>query len=180
MRQRVMIAMALACRPDMLIADEPTTALDVTIQAQILRLLRELQRELGTSVILISHNLGVIAEIRPSASSSCMPAARSRRRRFRAVSPTRGIPIPSACSARCRRVDRTSGVRSSARLAEIPGMLPALSERIVGLRLCAALLAGHRGVPPRRRRCESRRPAISPPAGIPRMRERRCLRRAHA
>jgi peptide/nickel transport system ATP-binding protein len=61
-RQRVMIAMALACRPAVLIADEPTTALDVTIQAQILRLLRALQRDLGTAVILISHNLGVIAE----------------------------------------------------------------------------------------------------------------------
>jgi len=62
MRQRVMIAMALACHPQLLIADEPTTALDVTIQAQILALLKKLQRELGTAVIMISHNLGVIAE----------------------------------------------------------------------------------------------------------------------
>ena len=63
MRQRVMIAMALACEPDILIADEPTTALDVTIQAQILELMRELKDKLGMAIIMITHDLGVIAEM---------------------------------------------------------------------------------------------------------------------
>ena len=63
MRQRIMIAMALACEPDILIADEPTTALDVTIQAQILELMKQLQEELGMAIIMITHDLGVVAQM---------------------------------------------------------------------------------------------------------------------
>ena len=63
MQQRVMIAMAIACSPELMIADEPTTALDVTIQAQILELLRELQKDLGLSILLITHNFGIVAEM---------------------------------------------------------------------------------------------------------------------
>jgi len=63
MRQRAMIAMALSCQPKLLIADEPTTALDVTIQAQVLRLLKEIQREMGMAVLLITHDFGVVSEI---------------------------------------------------------------------------------------------------------------------
>lgn len=87
MRQRVMIAMALACEPDILIADEPTTALDVTIQAQILELMTSLQKELGMAIIMITHDLGVVAQLCDEiivmyAGSICSPIPRRRRSIF--------------------------------------------------------------------------------------------------
>jgi peptide/nickel transport system ATP-binding protein len=129
-RQRIMIAIALACHPDILIADEPTTALDVTIQAQILRLLRQLQRELGTSVILISHNLAVIAEsvqrvivmyAGRKVEEAPVTALFRRPRHPYTVGLLGSVP----------RVVRGSPAPRS-RLAEIPGMLPGLSEPIAG------------------------------------------------
>ncbi len=129
MRQRVMIAMALACKPDLLIADEPTTALDVTIQAQILDLLRELQRELGMAILLITHDLGVVAETcdevvvmyagRVVERASATTLFTAPRHHY-----TAGLlrSVPS--------VDPTRGRR--ARLVEIPGMVPALTELPIG------------------------------------------------
>jgi peptide/nickel transport system ATP-binding protein len=133
-RQRVMIAMALACRPAVLIADEPTTALDVTIQAQILRLLQALQRELGTSVILISHNLGVIAETVQRVIvmyagrkvEEAPVAALFRRPRH---------PYTAGLLGSVPRLSPPSTAR--ARLAEIPGTLPAMGERVPGCAFAA-------------------------------------------
>ena len=101
MRQRVMIAIALACDPQLLIADEPTTALDVTIQAQILDLMRELKSQSGAAIILISHDLGVIGEICDEVAVMYAGEIVERAPAARCLS-GRSIPIRSACSGRRR------------------------------------------------------------------------------
>jgi peptide/nickel transport system ATP-binding protein len=138
MRQRVMIAMALACKPDLLIADEPTTALDVTIQAQILDLLRSLQRDLGMSILLITHDLGVVAETCDEV--VVMYAGRIVERASAEVlfaSPrhhyTAGL-LRSMPSYGDETMERT-------RLVEIKGMVPSLLELPIGCKFvdrCAA------------------------------------------
>jgi peptide/nickel transport system ATP-binding protein len=126
MRQRAMIAMALACRPALLIADEPTTALDVTIQAQILALMLDLQKQLGMGLILITHDLGVVAQTAQRV--IVMYAGRKVEEADVATlfaSPkhpyTRGLmaSIPSVPAARSN---------SDVRLMEIPGMVPSLTN----------------------------------------------------
>jgi peptide/nickel transport system ATP-binding protein len=129
-RQRVMIAMALACEPELLIADEPTTALDMTIQAQILDLMRDLKRRVGAAIILITHDLGVVAEVAE-----------------RVMVMYAGRKVEEAPVARLFRSPRhpyTQGLLgavpklgssltgTSTRLTEIPGLVPSLNTRIEG------------------------------------------------
>jgi peptide/nickel transport system ATP-binding protein len=130
MRQRVMIAIALACNPKLLIADEPTTALDVTIQAQILNLLQDLKNRVGAAIMLITHDLGVVAETaervivmyagRKVEEAPVIELFRTPRHPY-----TKGLlgALPKLGSS----LTNTAG-----RLAEIPGVVPNLKQRIVG------------------------------------------------
>src|SRR5215210_2385174 len=130
MRQRVMIAIALACNPKLLIADEPTTALHVTIQAQILDLMRDLKRRVGAAIVLITHDLGVVAEVaervmvmyagRKIEEAPVADLFRSPRHPY-----TQGLlgAVPKLGS---------SLTGEETRLAEIPGLVPSLKSRIAG------------------------------------------------
>ncbi|MEZ5725694.1 MAG: ATP-binding cassette domain-containing protein [Paracoccaceae bacterium] len=130
MRQRVMIAMALLCQPEVLIADEPTTALDVTVQAQIMKLLDELQAELGMAMILITHDLGVVA-------GSCERVAVMYGGRIREEGPTGPIfadpthPYTKGLLAAIPRVDQKGD-----RLSAIPGSPPNMSNPPPGCAFC--------------------------------------------
>jgi peptide/nickel transport system ATP-binding protein len=127
MRQRAMIAMALACNPKVLIADEPTTALDVTIQAQILELILELQREFGTAVILITHDLGVVAET--ARRVIVMYAGRKVEEAEVGGLFARPLhPYTIGLMASIPRLDllRGAGAADTDRLQEIPGIVPPL------------------------------------------------------
>ncbi len=125
MRQRAMIAMALACRPKLMIADEPTTALDVTIQAQILELINRLQKETGMAVILITHNLGVIAE-------TAQKVAVMYAGRIVEYAPVRSLfltprhPYTQGLLQSIPRLDKGHGGKQ--RLEAIPGLVPSLLD----------------------------------------------------
>jgi len=131
MRQRVMIAMALACNPKLLIADEPTTALDVTIQAQILDLMRALKAKIGAAIILITHDLGVVAEMAERV--VVMYAGRKVEE-----APVRELfrhprhPYTVGLLASVPRLGATLGRKDVPRLAEIPGVVPSLRQPIMG------------------------------------------------
>ena len=131
MRQRVMIAMALACNPKLLIADEPTTALDVTIQAQILDLLRELRGKTGMSIILITHDLGVVAEMADRV--VVMYAGRKvEDASAEALFRTPRHPYTRGLLASRPRLGSSAADGPDARLTEIPGVVPPLRMKIVG------------------------------------------------
>ncbi|WP_158744792.1 ABC transporter ATP-binding protein [Acidisphaera sp. L21] len=132
MRQRVMIAMALACNPKLLIADEPTTALDVTIQAQILDLMRDLKTRLGSAIMLITHDLGVVAEM----AQRVVVMYAGRKVEEAPVKEIFGRPLHPYTRGLLGAVPKLgsslTGNDARSKLAEIPGLVPSLRQRIVG------------------------------------------------
>lgn len=131
MRQRVVIAIALACHPDLIIADEPTTALDVTVQAQILELLRELQQDMNSSSILITHDLGVIAQ-------SCDSVVVMYAGRVVESAPVAELfanPSHAYTRGLLDSIPKLTSIRKT-RLPTIPGQVAAISEYVEGCRFC--------------------------------------------
>ena len=130
MRQRVMIAIALACQPKLLIADEPTTALDVTIQAQILDLMRDLKKRIGAAIVLITHDLGVVAEV----AERVMVMYAGRKVEEAPVADLFRAPLHPYTRGLIGAVPKLGASLdgSSTRLAEIPGLVPSLKRRITG------------------------------------------------
>ena len=130
MRQRVMIAIALACNPKLLIADEPTTALDVTIQAQILDLMRDLQRRVGAAIMLITHDLGVVAEV----ADRVVVMYAGRKVEEASVPDLFRAPFHPYTKGLLAAVPRIGSSLHDwrGRLADIPGQVPSLKARIAG------------------------------------------------
>jgi peptide/nickel transport system ATP-binding protein len=130
MRQRVMIAMALACNPKLLIADEPTTALDVTVQAQILDLMRDLKRRVGAAIMLITHDLGVVAEV----AEHVVVMYAGRKVEEAPATQLFANPRHPYTQGLLGAVPKlgSSLAGQSGRLSEIPGLVPSLKQRIVG------------------------------------------------
>ncbi|MBO1081755.1 ABC transporter ATP-binding protein [Roseomonas haemaphysalidis] len=130
MRQRVMIAIALACNPKLLIADEPTTALDVTIQAQILDLMRDLKHRVGAAIVLITHDLGVVAEV----AERVIVMYAGRKVEEAPVSELFNNPKHPYTKGLLGAVPKLGSSLSgqSSRLAEIPGLVPSMKQKIQG------------------------------------------------
>ncbi len=126
MRQRVMIAMALACKPKLLIADEPTTALDVTIQAQILELMLDLKEKVGAAIVLITHDLGVVAET----AQRVVVMYAGRKVEEASVADLFARPMHPYTRGLMGSIPRLAG--GAKRLTEIPGIVPRLNQPIIG------------------------------------------------
>ncbi|SDG76072.1 ABC transporter ATP-binding protein [Propionivibrio dicarboxylicus] len=156
MRQRAMIALALACNPAVLIADEPTTALDVTIQAQIMELLARLRREMGTAIVLITHDLGVVAECCDRV-VVMYAGTKVEEARVDALFARPSHPYTRGLLAAMPELD-TPGDARHRRLAEIPGMVPSLKQAAVGCRFAPRCALADE-------RCRQTIPALAPTSG---------------